>query len=53
MKGFIERAHIEEIVMKVIIIVKEVYQFSQSIARQKIKKITIASHNGNMINLTV
>ena len=36
----------------IITIVKDVYQFSQSIARQKIK-ITIASHNWNRINLTI
>ena len=32
----------------IITIVKDVYQFSQSIARPKKKIITIASHNGNM-----
>ena len=36
----------------IITIVKEVYQFSQSIGRQKLKMTIIASHNGNMINLT-
>ena len=35
-----------------ITIVKEIYQFSQSIAGHE-KIITIASHNGNMINLTI
>jgi len=36
----------------IIIIIKDVYQFSKSIARPKKKKkiITIASHNDNMIN---
>ena len=37
----------------IITIVKVVYQFSQSIARPKKKVITIASQNGNMINLTI
>ena len=30
--------------------VKDAYQFSQSIAKQQKKIITVASHNGNMIN---
>ena len=36
-------------------IVKDIYQFSQSIARPKKKKkiLTIASLNRNMINLTI
>ena len=39
-----------------ITIVKDVYQFSQSIIRQTLEKKllnTIASHNGNVINLTI
>ena len=39
-----------------ITIVKDVYQFSQSIIRQTFEKKllnTIASHNGNVINLTI
>ena len=35
-----------------ITIVKDVYQFSQSIARQRIKT-NYSCHNGNMVNLTV
>ena len=37
----------------IITIVNHVYQFSQSIGRKKLKIITIASHNRNMINLTI
>ena len=38
----------------IITIVKYIYQFSQIIAREKIKKIIIiASHNGNMITITI
>ena len=36
----------------IITLVKDVYQFSQSIARQRIE-IAVASHNGNMIKLTI
>lgn len=36
-----------------ITIVKDVYYFSQSIAREKQKIITAASHNGNIINVTM
>ena len=40
----------------IITVIKDGYQFSQSIARPKKKKkkiITIANHNGDMINLTI
>ena len=37
----------------IITIVKDVYQFSQSIGRKKLKIITVASRNRNMINLTI
>ena len=38
----------------IITVIKDGSQFSQSIARPKIKKIiTVTNHNGDMINLTM
>ncbi|MGU0142782.1 hypothetical protein, partial [Klebsiella pneumoniae] len=37
----------------IITVVANIYQLSQSVARQKIKDFTIANHNGNKINLTI
>jgi len=37
----------------IITIIKYIYQFLQTMARKKKKIIIIASHNGNMINVTM